>query len=116
MIRLRSIAGLLLALVLGLTSGTMAVARGHAAAPGEAMVICTGYGLVTVTLDADGNPTGPVLPCPDCVAALAALPAGPAALPVLPQRRARAARPPRRGPVPARPCRSRPARGPPGPA
>lgn len=116
MIRLRSIAGLLLALVLGVSSVTMAVARGHAAAQGTAMVICTGYGLVTVTLDAQGNPTGPVHPCPDCVAGMAALAVAPAVVPVLALRRGRAARAMAR-PVPvARPRRARRARGPPGPA
>lgn len=75
MVRSRSLSGVLLALVLAITSVTMAVARGHAAAAagGTEMVICTGYGLVKVTLDAEGNPTGPVHPCPDCVAAGAAL-------------------------------------------
>jgi hypothetical protein len=102
MVRSRSLSGVLLALVLAITSVTMAVARGHAAAAvgGTEMVICTGYGLVKVTLDAEGNPTGPVHPCPDCVAAGAALvpqpalapaPAGPAA------RQARVRPAPRRG-------------------
>lgn len=112
MIRPAAIVALCLALVL--SSWTMAVARGHAAAPGSQMVICTGYGLVTVTLDAEGNPTGPVLPCPDCVVTLAALPAGPVMLPVPALRRAR----PGRRPSPAlragRPRRGRRARGPPG--
>lgn len=116
MIRLRFLAGLLLALVLGVSSVTMAVARGHASAPGTAMVICTGYGLITVTLDAEGNPTGPVHPCPDCVVAMAALAVAPSLPPVLPLRRGRAARPLSRPAPAARPRRARRARGPPGPA
>jgi hypothetical protein len=62
-------AALMLAVVLALGSITMAVARGQAA-PGETMVICSGYGVVTLTLDENGNPTGPVHPCPDCLAGL----------------------------------------------
>lgn len=116
MMRMRSLFGLVLAVVLGMSSVTMAVARGHAAAPGTEMVICTGYGLVTVTLDAEGNPTGPVHPCPDCVMGLAALPVGPALAPALPLRAARAGRPARRCVPPSRPRRARRARGPPGPA
>jgi hypothetical protein len=63
---------LCLALVAG--SVTMAVARSQSAAfdGSRTIVICTGYGVTTITLDADGNPTGPVHPCPDCLAGLAA--------------------------------------------
>jgi hypothetical protein len=63
---------LCLALVAG--GSTMAVARGHAAAlsgGGTSIVICTGYGVMTITLDDAGNPVGPVYPCPDCLAGLA---------------------------------------------
>ena len=62
-------------LVLTLTSGAvaMATARHHARGVSEA-VICSGFGITTVTLDAEGNPVPgtPVL-CPDCLPALAAL-------------------------------------------
>lgn len=44
----------------------MAVARG-AANPVDHMVICTGLGLVTVHLDAQGNPVGPPHICPDAI-------------------------------------------------
>ncbi|THD81523.1 hypothetical protein E7811_16585 [Aliigemmobacter aestuarii] len=67
--RFQTILALLLALMLSLTSVTMAVARGQATG-GEAMVICSGYGVVTITLDEDGNPVGPVHLCPDCLAGL----------------------------------------------
>lgn len=60
--------------ILALTSVTMAVARGHAPAVGQ-VVICSGYGIVTIAVDADGNPTEAVQPCPDCVAGQSALPA-----------------------------------------
>jgi len=73
---------LLLILTLAAGSVSMVVARGHAAAAagGSTIVICSGYGVMTVTLDAAGNPTGPVMPCPDCLAGLAfaILPEGPA--------------------------------------
>lgn len=70
---LRSFSALLLILALAAGSVSMAVARGHAAAAagGSTIVICSGYGVMTITLDADGNPTGPILPCPDCLSGLA---------------------------------------------
>ncbi|WP_092884684.1 DUF2946 family protein [Roseicitreum antarcticum] len=70
----RLCSGLLLALVLAATSVSMAVARQQAAA-GMTVVICTSVGLETITLDADGNPVGPVHLCPLCLAA-ADLPPG----------------------------------------
>lgn len=62
---------LLLALVLGASSVTMAVARGQTQAAGE-VVICSGYGLTTITVDAAGNPAGTVHICPDMALALIA--------------------------------------------
>ena len=53
----------------------MVVARGQAAAlsqGGTTLVICSGYGVMTVTLDDEGNPVGPVHPCPQCLAGLVA--------------------------------------------
>lgn len=85
MIRFRPLASLLLALIVALTSVTSAVARVQP--PGNQIVICSGVGVITITVDDQGNPTGsplgPVHPCPDCVAAF-----GPALLmsPVLPVR------------------------------
>lgn len=77
----RTLTALLLSLALALSGVTPA--RAHAAAPGlHEVVICSGDGTVTLTLDAEGNPAGPPLPCPDCIAGLAAaLPEKPAAPP-----------------------------------
>lgn len=63
---MRVILSLILSLVLALASGTMAVARTQASAFGQ-ITICSGYGIVTVSVDAEGNPVGPVHPCPDCL-------------------------------------------------
>ncbi len=73
----RSIIAVLLALVLGLTSQSMAVARGASAATGQ-MVLCTGTGPVAVYLDAEGQPTAAPHICPD--AALNILVDGPVTL------------------------------------
>ena len=67
----------LLALCFALIAGsvTMAVARGHATAlsrGGVTLVLCSGYGFRTVSLDARGTPIGPLHPCPDCLAGLSA--------------------------------------------
>lgn len=59
-------------LVLVTGSVTMAMARHHARSVDQ-VVICTGYGITTLTVDDQGNPTGPIMPCPDCTPALAAL-------------------------------------------
>ena len=56
---------LVLAAVLALTSVTSAMARGQAPSMGLA-VICTGMGEVMVALDAQGNPTSAIHPCPEC--------------------------------------------------
>jgi hypothetical protein len=69
---IRRLFSLLLCLILGLSSGTMAVARGQASG-GMAVTICSGYGVVTVYVDAAGNPQpggGTVHMCPDCLAGL----------------------------------------------
>ena len=62
----------------------MAVANGQAAGlsrGGITAVICTGYGVMTLTLDSQGNPVGPHYPCPKCLAGLAAyLAPGPVAI------------------------------------
>lgn len=81
MIRLRPLLTLLLAAALAWAGVTMAVARGQAPLA-ERMVICSGYGMVVVDLDAEGNPVGPVHLCPDCTLAL--LP-GPLAAPAAPR-------------------------------
>jgi hypothetical protein len=57
---------LVLALIVALTSVTHVQARSLAHGA-QSMVICTGYGMVRITLDATGNPIEQSLPCPDCV-------------------------------------------------
>lgn len=104
---------LILALVLALASQTMAVARTHAAQPGLTMVICSGYGVTTVTLDADGNPTGPVHPCPDCLSGLSVLVPDAGPVPAAPVTRARSARAGAVPPVPPAWRLAAPPRGPP---
>lgn len=68
----RSLWLILTLLVFASGSVTMAVARNQPRAVG-AIELCTGYGLVSVAVDANGNPTGPLMPCPDATQALAAL-------------------------------------------
>ena len=65
---LRRLMAVALALVIALTSSHMVLARSHAAAV-DRVVICSGYGVMTIDLDADGNPIGPVHLCPECMAA-----------------------------------------------
>lgn len=60
----RSFIAVLLAFVLGLTSQSMAAARGASAATGQ-MVLCTGTGPVAIYLDAEGQPTSAPHICPD---------------------------------------------------
>ncbi len=62
--RLRPFISLILALMLVLTSQSMAVARGAAAATGQ-MVLCTGAGPVAIYTDAEGKPTAAPHICPD---------------------------------------------------
>lgn len=64
---------LLLVLVLAASSVTMAVARGQTRVAGE-IVICSGYGLTTIRVDATGSPVGTVHICPDMALALFAAP------------------------------------------
>lgn len=80
---LRSFTALLLALVLALTSQSMAVARGASAATGQ-MVLCTGSGPMAIYLDAEGKPTSAPHICPD--SALNISFAGPVELPDAPAR------------------------------
>ena len=58
------LASLLLVLSLGLSTVGFGVARGQAPADGQ-MVICTGHGIVTISVDADGNPVESYMLCPD---------------------------------------------------
>ncbi|MEM6305331.1 MAG: hypothetical protein AAF744_11450 [Pseudomonadota bacterium] len=77
----RTISSLLLALVLALTSQSMAVARGASAATGK-IVLCTSTGPMAVYIDAEGEPTAAPHICPD--AALHAVVQGPVAAPAQP--------------------------------
>lgn len=61
---IRLLTSLILALVMALTSQSMAVARGESPATGQ-MVICVGAGTVMVYTDADGQPTSAPHICPD---------------------------------------------------
>lgn len=69
MFRLRPILHLTLVLTVLLTAQVMGAARGQARVAGE-MVICSGQGVVTLRVDADGNPVGPPMICPDCALTL----------------------------------------------
>ena len=93
---LRSVLVLLLALLLALTSQSLATARGQTRA-GEAVVICSGDSFVTIELDAQGNPVGPAHLCPDMVLAFfAAMDLPPVVLPQREGRTERSALPPGR--------------------
>ena len=61
---IRILTSLTLALMLALTSQSMAVARGAAPAVGQ-MVLCVGAGTVMVYTDATGQPTSAPHICPD---------------------------------------------------
>lgn len=69
MMRRLSLLPWVLCTLFAVTSVTMASARGMVAT-GEAMVICSGYGVVTIMVDDKGEPVGTVHPCPECVAQL----------------------------------------------
>ncbi|TCO73954.1 hypothetical protein [Rhodovulum euryhalinum] len=68
----RLVLALSLALGLAVASLGLAAARGEAG-PAGVVVVCTGMGLQTIAVDAEGNPVGPPHPCPDGLAALAVL-------------------------------------------
>lgn len=65
MLRRLPLVPLLLSALIAVTSVTMAAARGQMMR-GDAVVICSGYGVVTILVDARGEPVGTVHPCPDC--------------------------------------------------
>ena len=72
MTSLRAITAFGLCLFLGLTSVTLAGARGAAQPVGE-IVICGAEGPRSVPVDAHGTPTAPPHVCPDCLLALFAV-------------------------------------------
>ena len=68
----KPVTALMLAAIVALSSLTMAVARGQMRDAAGSVIICSGAGVVSVKVDADGNPIGPVHVCPDCaISALA---------------------------------------------
>lgn len=77
---LRSLATILLILIVGVTSQSMAIARGQTRIA-DTVVICSGYGIVAIQVDAEGNPVGAPHICPDMALSLLAAPE--AAPPVL---------------------------------
>ncbi len=77
---MKRLLSLFLALVVVLTSQQLALARGQAMASGE-MVLCVGGGLLTVAVDASGNPVGPAHVCPDGVMSFAGTDLPPVILP-----------------------------------
>ena len=58
----------LLVLALLMTSGQVVASR-LMSSPAGSLVLCTGQGPVTVLVDENGAPVGPVHVCPDCLAA-----------------------------------------------
>jgi hypothetical protein len=104
-----------LVVVLLITSGAMAAARGQARSASGEIVLCTGTGPVSVAVDARGKPLGKLHICPDCALGLFAVDA-PAPLvparalkrrtPRPTARRACACHPPPRPAGSARPSRS----------
>ncbi|MEE4120627.1 MAG: hypothetical protein V2I65_16625 [Paracoccaceae bacterium] len=114
--RVPGLLALLGALVLGLSAVGAGHARGQAQLSG-AIVICTGQGVVTVLVDAVGQPVERQVPCPDCVLSLlacAGVPPGalPAPLPHLAPRPLRSSA----QVAPGRPLGIQEARAPPSPA
>ncbi|WP_417249351.1 hypothetical protein [Celeribacter sp.] len=64
--QIRPVIAALFALLLIVTSQSMAVARGTMTDAAGEMVLCTGTGPVTVLYDENGEPLGPSHICPDC--------------------------------------------------
>ncbi len=110
---MRPLSGLVLALLMALTSVTMAVARGQDRM-GTTVEICAGFGAVFISLDANGQPVGPSHICPDCLGGVTALdlPGNPAS-PQRPQSMRRATFAPVIIAAPSLPQPQATARGPP---
>lgn len=68
---LRSMTAFLLSLLLVLTSHSLAMARGKSPDVGTEMVICTGVGMITMTIGSDGEPVETAHICPDAVSIFA---------------------------------------------
>ena len=69
---LRTYLAIALALVLVVTTHSMAVARGTSM-PMDQVVLCTGTGPAVVLVDRDGQPVTPPHSCPDCTLGALAL-------------------------------------------
>ncbi|MGP6088258.1 hypothetical protein [Antarctobacter jejuensis] len=67
---IRSIAGVLMAVMLAVTGLSAAAARGQQADAVGSMVICHGLTVATVLIDAEGNPVEARHICPDGAQAL----------------------------------------------
>jgi hypothetical protein len=68
---IRSLQAFFLSLILAITSQGMAVARGQNPDAGTDMVICTGYGMVVMTIGPDGKPVEKTQICPDALSIFA---------------------------------------------
>lgn len=64
-IRVKNTLGLILALLIALTSSSMAVARGQMYDATGAIVLCTGAGPTSVLVDREGQPVEQAPLCPD---------------------------------------------------
>ncbi len=84
MTMIRSLVCSVLLLSMVLTSASMAIARGSQDVASGTMVLCTGTGPISVQIDADGQPIGPVHFCPDCALAFFATTADPMACAFVP--------------------------------
>lgn len=73
----RLLNALFLSLTLVLTSYSMAAARGQSPDRGMDMVICTGVGMTTITIGADGKPVETTHICPDAMSIFATTAAQP---------------------------------------
>ncbi len=62
---MQSLVALVLAVSMTVMGYAAAVARGQTTVDGQVLVLCSGGGLVQVTLDANGEPTGNSHLCPD---------------------------------------------------
>jgi len=85
--RFRTLSALILALMLSVTSVSMALARGEFSVHGT-MILCLNATQVVVPVGPDGQPQTEQPPCPDCtIGALALAGAAPLPVPVLRERR-----------------------------
>ena len=71
--RLHGYWAILLAVALGVSSGTAAVTRGKMRDISGAIVLCTGHGPLSVAVDGRGEPVEPLPICPEYLPAAVAL-------------------------------------------